>query len=95
MIALFGEHDATVMVSIIGAFSLWIQLKTKKDTKQINRAVNHVSEGEPTMIDRVRALEIWQHWVTDALVLFAKHLGVTLREPPTPLPKEDKQGGKS
>ena len=95
MIALFGEHDATVMVSIIGAFSVWIQLRTKRDTKQINQAVNHVGKGEPTMIARVRTLEAWQKWVTHALLLFAEHLGVALPDPPHDLHHEGKQGGKS
>lgn len=82
MIAILGQHDATVLVALIGALSLWFQVRTKKDTRQINQAVNHVAEGEPPLIQRVRDLEAHEKWEIQVLGVFAGHLGVELPKHP-------------
>lgn len=86
--AVLGQHDATVLVAVIGVVSLWIQLRTKRDTRQINNAVNHVGAGEPPLIQRVRDLEAHEQWEVDVLNLFATHLGVDLPAHPKPRKKE-------
>jgi len=40
-------------LTILTSANLLIQSKTKKDTGQINNAVNHVEEGSPTLTQRV------------------------------------------
>lgn len=81
--SVLGEHDATVLVAIIGLLGLFIQNHfIKRDTRQINRAVNHVSDGESPMIDRVRDLEDHQQWQAQVLHLLALQLGVALPPPP-------------
>lgn len=86
--AVLGQHDATVLVAIVGVVSLWIQLRTKRDTRQINNAVNHVGANEPPLIQRVRDLEAHEQWEVDVLNLFATHLGVELPAHPKPKKKE-------
>jgi hypothetical protein len=86
--AVLGQHDATVLVAVIGVVSLWIQLRTKRDTRQINNAVNHVGANEPPLIQRVRDLEAHEQWEVDVLNLFATHLGVELPAHPKPNKKE-------
>jgi hypothetical protein len=86
--AVLGQHDATVLVAIVGVVSLWIQLRTKRDTRQINNAVNHVGANEPPLIQRVRDLEAHEQWEVDVLNLFATHLGVELPDHPKPKKKE-------
>lgn len=53
MIAIDGG-TATVIAAIIAAIPASIALWNRKSLNQINRAVNHVKEGEPTLIERDR-----------------------------------------
>jgi hypothetical protein len=86
--AVLGQYDSAVLVALFGVISLWIQLRTKRDTRQINNAVNHVGAGEPPLIQRVRDLEAHEQWEVDVLNLFATHLGVELPAHPKPKKKE-------
>lgn len=85
MIALDGG-TATVLAAIIAAVPASIALWNRKSLNQINRAVNHVEEGEPTLIQRVKRNEEesreFHHWVTRALTALAKQVGVNLDPPP-------------
>lgn len=38
---------------LVGLAALWTALRTKKDTRQINNAVNHREPGEETLIELV------------------------------------------
>jgi uncharacterized membrane protein YhiD involved in acid resistance len=89
-----GIHDmigidggtATVLAAIIAAIPASIALWNRKSLNQINRAVNHVEKGEPTLIQRVKKNEEesreFQQWVKQALMALAKQVGVLLDEPP-------------
>lgn len=85
MIALDGG-TATVIAAIIAAVPASIALWNRKSINQINRAVNHVEEGEPTLIQRVKQNEHesreFHLWVQKALTALAKQVGVHLEEPP-------------
>lgn len=68
------------------------QLRAHLDTKlgslelsveQVSKAVNHVQDGEPTLIDRVRLMEAHQAWEAEVLALVLRHLGID-RIPPRP-----------
>lgn len=50
---------------------------------QVNRAVNHVPAGTPTLVARVGSLEKGQAWERDALTLIADNVGVDLPSFPT------------
>lgn len=59
------------------------QVKVKLDgitseVQQINRAVNHVPEGDIPLVQRVRLLEQHQQWVRRTLTLLAVQLGVNI-----------------
>lgn len=64
----------------------WNSRKTVRHAAQINRAVNHVPDGEPTLIERVVHLEaeVDQHrrWERSAFGALAHHVGCEL--PPHP-----------
>lgn len=60
----------------------WLQVKNNRHLRVINRSVNHIAEGEPTLIDRVRYAEQCQEWSTTALSQIAHQVGVGL--PPVP-----------
>lgn len=91
MIAIDGG-TATVIAAIIAAIPASIALWNRKSLNQINRAVNHVKEGEPTLIERVKNNEEesreFQHWVTRALTALANQVGVHLDPPPGGKDKE-------
>ena len=62
-------------------------------TAQINRAVNHVAPGEPTLIQRVKRNEVemtnFRDWIQLALSGMSYQIGVTLPKYPAPAPHED------
>ena len=74
---------AAVIAAVPALITLWI----KRSISQINRAVNHVSEGEPTLIERVRRIEedqeAFRSWVFEALKAVALQVGTTVSDPPT------------
>jgi hypothetical protein len=56
--------------------------RTRRNSEQINRAVNHVPPGSPTLIARVVSVEKNQDWQGECIVAIARHVGATL--PPKP-----------
>lgn len=86
MIALLSTADATVVVAIIALVSTFIAIRTRQDVKQINKAVNHVAEGEPTLIQRVRDIQRDNHefrlWTHESMFRIAKEVGAHLNRPP-------------
>jgi hypothetical protein len=56
--------------------------KTGRSVDQINHAVNHVADGEPPLIERVRRLEqenkSHREWERHVFELLARHLGVNI-----------------
>lgn len=75
------------MVALIGLGATYITTRrNRKDLKQINKAVNHVGEGEPTLIQRVKNLEMrsekYAEWESAAFKAIADQIGVTLPERP-------------
>jgi HAMP domain-containing protein len=81
MIAL-DTGTATVLAALIAAIPAGIALWNRRALNQINRAVNHVEKGEPTLIQRVKKNEEesrdFQKWVEQALVALAQQVGVKL-----------------
>jgi hypothetical protein len=64
-------------------FSLLINShRTRRNSEQINRAVNHVAPGSPTLVQRVGNLEVQSGWQGDCIVSIARHVGAPL--PPKP-----------
>jgi hypothetical protein len=56
--------------------------RTRRNSEQINRAVNHVPPGSPTLIARVVSVEKNQDWQGDCIIAIAQHVGAHL--PPKP-----------
>jgi len=66
-----------------GIVVLLIKLaRTSEQVRQVNRAVNHVKPGEPTLIQRVTDLEQQQarhrDWTHQSMCAIAHQLGVRL-----------------
>lgn len=85
MVAIDGG-TATVLAALIGAVPASIALWNRRAINQINRAVNHVEQGEPTLIQRVKnnekeAQEFYS-WTKQALISLARQVGVSLDDPP-------------
>lgn len=51
--------------------------------EQVATAVNHVSDGEPTLIQRVRMMEDHAQWEVEVLTIVLRNLGIE-RIPPRP-----------
>lgn len=71
-----------------GIVVLLIKLaRTSREVSAVNRAVNHVQPGEPTLVQRVATLEHQQarhrDWTHQAMCTIAHQLGVTLTPPDT------------
>jgi hypothetical protein len=80
-----------LVVQLAGILLLIIRLgRTQRDVAQVNRAVNHVAAGEPTLVQRVALLEQQQsrhrEWTHRAMCVIAHQLGVAL-DPIDPDPK--------
>lgn len=72
-----------VIIALLGRRALDARLgPLKVEVGQINKAVNHVQPGDPTLIQRVCALEAGQQWQADALHAIARQVGSQL--PPHP-----------
>ena len=56
----------------------------QQDTTAINRAVNHVPVGAPTLIARVARLEDRHEWLVDAICTIASRIGIDVPAPPPP-----------
>jgi hypothetical protein len=56
--------------------------RSSRETSQINRAVNHVRPGSPTLVKRVEQVETKVDWVVDSMSAIATHVGCHL--PPSP-----------
>lgn len=56
--------------------------RTRRNSEQINRAVNHVAPGSPTLVQRVGNLEASSRWQGECIVAIAHHVGAPL--PPRP-----------
>jgi hypothetical protein len=70
----------------------WMGKTIKREVKQVNRAVNHVPNGTPSLIQRVMTLEQTvdeiaaygkrhREWTVNALTLIADDTGITLTPP--------------
>lgn len=87
-----GGLVGAALITTIPTFRRLRRIETKQAaigeaTSQINRAVNHVGPGEPTLIERVKHNErqdrLFRVWIQDALVTVATQVGVSLpRTPP-------------
>ena len=88
LLAVFSTADATVVVALIAmiATPTVIAIRTRRDVRQINRAVNHVAPGEPTLIQRVRDIQADNHefrlWSAQAIARIAQEVGARLDPPP-------------
>lgn len=74
--AIFKRVFSTVTAEV-GAVKVSLEGITS-EVQQINRAVNHVPEGDIPLVQRVRLLEQHQQWVRRTLTLLAAQLGVTI-----------------
>jgi len=59
-----------------------MMMETHKAVKEINKAVNNVPAGAPTLVTRVQRLERSQQWQCDAVGAIADHVGVDLPDRP-------------
>jgi hypothetical protein len=87
MIALISQGDALIIVALIGLIStvLVANRRSGKSLEQINRAVNHIGPGEPTLIERVRKLETasdelnkHSRWVRHSMRELARQMGMQI-----------------
>lgn len=82
MFASIDTGTAMIVSAVIAAIPASIALWNRRSLNQINRAVNHVAKGEPTLIERVRSIEAEQksfrEWVTGALKQVALQVGTKL-----------------
>lgn len=94
MFAVFSTGDASIVVALIVATVTLINTRgNRKAIQQINNAVNHVEPGEPTLIQRVKNMELHTsthiRWTEEALSALAKQIGVNL--PTKPAHMEDQK----
>lgn len=86
MFSIFSAADAAVIVAVIGGVATWMGVRTRKEIRQINRAVNHQGDDQPTLIQRVIRLEenqaIHTSWTEEALKSVAAQIGAQLPERP-------------
>jgi len=86
MLAEIDMGTATVMAALIATVPAVIALWFKKSISQINRAVNHVEKGEPTLIERVKNSEKenkeFREWVVSALLALGDQVGTRLPNSP-------------
>lgn len=84
MLAQIDTGTAMIAAAVIAAIPATLALWNRRSLNQINRAVNHVGEGEPTLIDRVRGIETSQRdfheWSIMSMNLLAKQVGTELPE---------------
>lgn len=77
---------AIVIAAVVTTFGGVAIARMNKSVKQINRAVNHVSEGAPTLVQRVSLIErqnaVHRRWEQQVFNSFASQLGVKLPPPP-------------
>lgn len=89
MIAVFSTGDAAIIVAIItaiGAPIVAMLVRQKKSIDQISTAVNHVSPGEPTLIQRVRDIQAdnrdFRQWTHESIKAIALQVGAEIKDPP-------------
>lgn len=87
MLANIDTGTAMIAAAVIAAIPALITLWVRRSVSQINRAVNHVQKGEPTLIERVRNIEEdqghFREWVFSALKAVAIQVGSTVPDPPS------------
>ena len=86
MIATLSLAYGTIIAALITSIPASIALWNRRSLNQINRAVNHVNPGEPTLIERVKRIEsnteTFNQWVVTALVAVAEQVGTKLPDRP-------------
>lgn len=86
MLAQIDMGTATVIAAVIATVPTALTIWLRKSISQINRAVNHVGKGEPTLIERVKNSERenkeFREWVVSALVALGDQVGTKLPNPP-------------
>lgn len=60
------------VIAILGTANLWYLARIKKDTNAVNVAVNHVSEGTPTLSDRVDTTNQTLEYTQAVLTVYKK-----------------------
>lgn len=84
MLAQIDTGTAMIVAAVIAAIPATLALWNRRSLAQINRAVNHVGEGEPTLIERVRGIESSQKefhdWSISSMKILAKQVGTELPE---------------
>ena len=75
------------LITIVPAsLAAWFTWDNRRATQAISAAVNHVAEGEPPLIERVRRLERLQsarhEWHASALKILFAQIGLPLPAPP-------------
>ncbi len=93
MIGFFSTGDAAVIVAVLSLTGTWVAARNRKAIQQINRAVNHRPNGEPTLIQRVVRLEqnssLHAEWSAQVLVAVAEQVGVDIPARPEPVTECD------
>lgn len=54
----------------------------KAELRAINRAVNNVSPGDPTLLERVKRTELRMEWIIRTLLDMADKLDAKVSDPP-------------
>lgn len=60
------------VIAILGTANLWYLSRIKKDTNAVNVAVNHVTEGTPTLSDRVDTTNQTLEYTQAVLTVYKK-----------------------
>lgn len=86
MLAEIDMGTATIIAAAIAVVPTVLTIWLRKSISQINRAVNHVGKGEPTLIERVTTSERdnkeFREWVVTALTALGNQVGTKLPPPP-------------
>lgn len=89
--AVFSTADASIIVAVITLLGAVVMRdrQRNKQLDQINRAVNQVMPGEPTLIQRVRMLEqhahherAFRHWMRETTIHISQQVGLHIPTPP-------------
>jgi len=94
VIGVLSAADASVIVALIAmiATPTIIAIKNTRQLNRVERSVNHVGVGEPTLIQMVRDAQADSHefrvWTHDAMVRIAAEVGAHLPDMPAERLKE-------
>lgn len=84
--AVIATSSVTVIVAILSCITAIRVARIETGVAQVNRAVNHVPEGSPTLVQRVTKeaetnAKRWD-WTCESVTAIGREVGAVLQSPP-------------